>query len=111
MAPTLSSSLVISITAFLGKTFLSLLTRSVRIEGLPILLEALREPDSAPSRKGKERAGFPVEDGKVRRGIVTGEHDGRLGESSFADWFWGRKVCNHSSVLDDPTVCQIPSMR
>ncbi|ORY23069.1 acyltransferase-domain-containing protein [Naematelia encephala] len=95
MAPTLASALTLSATAYTTKISTKLLCRSIKVEGLPILLDALRERplSSISSLKGKEKeislgveGGASVEEsgGLGRRGIVT--------------------VCNHNSVIDDPTM-------
>jgi len=76
MPATLGSQIVLSATGYLLKSFLALGTRSLNIEGLPILLEALREKGDV---KGKRRA-LEALDGDIqgdaevngRRGIVTG---------------------------------------
>ncbi|OCF35450.1 monolysocardiolipin acyltransferase [Kwoniella heveanensis BCC8398] len=81
--PTLSSALTLSTIALASRTFLRLTTKQYGINGLPILLDALRIPHDG---KGKGRAveGLGEEDPSQgsRRGIVT--------------------VCNHNSVCDDP---------
>lgn len=68
---TIASSLILSATSYVLKSLL-LTTKSVRVEGLPILLEALREPVPSTNEKGKEKE--------------LAVHN----------------VCNHNSVLDDP---------
>lgn len=69
MAPTLASALTLSAAAIASKTFLRLTTKSYDVEGLPILLDALRED------KGKGRAIDGEEEigPEPRRGLVTGK--------------------------------------
>ena len=73
---TIASSLILSATSYVLKSLL-LTTKSVQVEGLPILLEALREPVPSTNEKGKEKelAVHNGEDGQPRRsGIVTGAY-------------------------------------
>lgn len=85
MAPTLGSSLVLSGTTLLFKAILGLTTKSVHVEGLPILLEALREPAVIANGKGKEKERAvdiridQPERPRLRRGIVTGLQRGSQG--------------------------------
>jgi hypothetical protein len=82
MPATLASQIVLSATGFLLKTWLALGTKSVKIEGLPILLEALREKEGyAVDLKGKGKERVANADalgsteklsGRGRRGVVTG---------------------------------------
>ncbi|WWD01391.1 hypothetical protein V866_008335 [Kwoniella sp. B9012] len=81
---TFASALTLSTIALASKTFLRLTTKKYEVNGLPILLDALRIPHDG---KGKGKAVEGLEkDGDTsqlsRRGIVT--------------------VCNHNSVCDDP---------
>jgi hypothetical protein len=71
MAPTFASALTLSTIALASRSF-TRLGCDLKVEGLPILLDALKEPGS---RKGKERERIVVgENGKeMRRGIVTGQ--------------------------------------
>lgn len=72
MAPALASSLTISAAAYLGKAFLGVCAKSVRIEGLPILLEALRDhEEEGMTGKGKEKALGDAP--RRRRGVVSGQ--------------------------------------
>lgn len=74
MAPTIPSAVILSTVALGGKAFLNLFARR-RVDGLPILLEALKEP-SQTDRKGKGKV-VDLDDNDEavfgRRGIVTGE--------------------------------------
>ena len=69
MPKTFGSSLVLSATAYLLKPFLRLGCKDVKVNGLPILLNALKE--------GSVNVGGSVENGNKqsvtprRRGIVT----------------------------------------
>ncbi|WVW83088.1 hypothetical protein I302_105106 [Kwoniella bestiolae CBS 10118] len=81
---TFASALTLSTIALASRTFLRLTTKKYEVNGLPILLDALRIPHD---EKGKGKAIEGLErDGDSsqlsRRGIVT--------------------VCNHNSVCDDP---------
>lgn len=72
MAPTLASQLTISASAYLFNGILKLCSKSVNVEGLPILLDALKE--GTGNGKGKGRA-IDVEVNEQqprRRGVVTG---------------------------------------
>lgn len=72
-----------SAIGLVSKAFTRFATKGYDVRGLPILLDALKEPGQAsssaePSRKGKERAvglnEYPEVDGTpIRRGIVTGK--------------------------------------
>lgn len=72
MAPTFASALTLSAVALGSRAFTRLGTKRFDVQGLPILLDALKEP---ASRKGKERERIVLgENGEeMRRGIVTGE--------------------------------------
>jgi len=87
MPQTFASSLIISATALLGRTFLRYGTKELKVEGLPILMNALQEGNmevAASSKdKGKGRAVEGADAGanestslvpaKRRRGIVTSQ--------------------------------------
>lgn len=75
MAPTFASALTLSAVALGSRAFTRLGTKRFDVQGLPILLDALKEPGS---RKGKERERIVLgENGEeMRRGIVTGERRG-----------------------------------
>ncbi|RSH91981.1 hypothetical protein EHS25_009352 [Saitozyma podzolica] len=70
MAPTFASALTLSAVALGCRAFTRLGTKRFDVQGLPILLDALKEP---ASRKGKERERIVLgENGEeIRRGIVT----------------------------------------
>ncbi|GFZ46115.1 hypothetical protein JCM24511_04361 [Saitozyma sp. JCM 24511] len=70
MAPTFASALTLSAVALGSRAFTRLGTKRFDVQGLPILLDALKEP---ASRKGKERERIVLgENGEeMRRGIVT----------------------------------------
>ncbi|AFR93323.2 monolysocardiolipin acyltransferase [Cryptococcus neoformans C23] len=80
--PSLASALTLSTIGLASRSFLRLTTKEFKVEGLPILLDALNIPHGEKG-KGKIKA----DDGsdpslKPRRGILT--------------------ICNHNSVVDDP---------
>ncbi|WWD15915.1 hypothetical protein CI109_100339 [Kwoniella shandongensis] len=80
--PSLASALTLSTIALTFRTIAKLTSKEFRVDGLPILLDALR---IGHDEKGKGRmveGGESDESVKPRRGIVT--------------------VCNHNSVVDDP---------
>ena len=75
MGRTLSSALTLSTIGLGSKALVKFLTKRFEVRGLPILLDALKEPDLDLSwRKGKQRAveGMDGESLPKRRGIVTG---------------------------------------
>ena len=109
MPRTLASALVLTATSMICRTFLRLATKSYTVEGLPRIMEALREGNMERGDKGKgmsvkgisrqhEKAGEPE---TRRRGIVTSESNVLVtaGIKLIA-------VCNHNSVVDDPVVCR-----
>lgn len=99
MPKTLSSALTLSTIGLGSKAVVKLLTKKFDVRGLPILLDALKEPDLDLSwRKGKQRAvdGPP----KRRRGVVTGGSILHV----VARTTLNSTVCNHNSVVDDPFV-------
>ncbi len=67
MAPTLSSALTLSTLGLASKAFLRLGCRDFKMEGLEVLMNALKE-DKGGSWKGKGK-----EEPRRRRGIVTSE--------------------------------------
>jgi hypothetical protein len=88
MPPNFASSLIISATGAIGRTFLKYGTKELKVEGLPILMNALREGNmeivpSSTREKGKGKAIETADAGanentslvpaKRRRGIVTSE--------------------------------------
>ncbi|WVR05231.1 hypothetical protein IAU60_002243 [Kwoniella sp. DSM 27419] len=82
--PSLTSALTLSTIALASRTFLRLTTKSYEVNGLPILLDALKIPHDGKG-KGKAVEGLQADGDSSqgsRRGIVT--------------------VCNHNSVCDDP---------
>nr|ODN95147.1 monolysocardiolipin acyltransferase [Cryptococcus depauperatus CBS 7855] len=85
MLASLASALTLSTIGLASRTFLKLTTKQFKVEGLPILLDALKIPHND---KGKRKAlGLRDQEGddptlRPRRGIVT--------------------ICNHNSVVDDP---------
>ncbi|WRT67139.1 uncharacterized protein IL334_004105 [Kwoniella shivajii] len=79
-----ASALTLSTIALASRTFLRLTTKKYDINGLPILLDALKIPHDGKG-KGKAIEGLDKDGDSSqgsRRGIVT--------------------VCNHNSVCDDP---------
>jgi monolysocardiolipin acyltransferase len=84
-----------------SKAFLNLGCRSLKVEGLEILLSALREPEGQdPSAR------------IWNTGIDTLEKEGALSETlngrTDLEEALGRRgivtICNHTSVVDDPMV-------
>lgn len=75
MGRTLGSALTLSTIGLGSKALVKLLARKFDVRGLPILLDALKEPDLELSwRKGKQReleTGQQESPPKTRRGIVT----------------------------------------
>jgi len=74
MGRTLGSALTLSTIGLGSKALIKFLARRFDVRGLPILLNALKEPDLELSwRKGKEKAteSDELERPKRRRGIVT----------------------------------------
>ncbi|ORX39877.1 hypothetical protein BD324DRAFT_615344 [Kockovaella imperatae] len=84
MAPTLISGLTLSATALLFRAVARARTTSFNVQGLPILLEALKARDAQLDIKGKGKALYGVGESTDlgTQGILT--------------------VCNHNSVVDDP---------
>ena len=117
MPPNFASSLIISATGFIGRTFLRYGTKELKVEGLPILTNALREgnmevvPSSRDKGKGRAVQSSAVDASgntalapvKRRRGIVTSEQLFSGADRAL------RTVCNHNSVMDDPFVRCRPS--
>lgn len=103
MGRTLGSALTLSSIGLGSKLVVNWLARKFDVRGLPILLNALKEPDLELSwKKGKGRLIDNVlEKPKLkRRGIVTSEFKPCYGGGGDADGI----VCNHNSVVDDPLV-------
>jgi hypothetical protein len=73
MPATLSSQLILSATGYLLKAWLALGTRSVKVEGLPILLEALREKGDVKGKgKANQNGSESLTELLGRRGVITG---------------------------------------
>ena len=76
MGRTWGSALTLSSIGLGSKAVIKFLAKKLDVRGLPILLNALKEPDLELSwRKGKEKASKDEEPEKPRRrrGIVTSE--------------------------------------
>jgi len=100
MGRTLGSALTLSTIGLGSKLVVKWLAKKFDVRGLPILLNALKEPDLELSwKKGKGKLVDNVQEKPKlkRRGIVTGE----CMNVGVAD----ELVCNHNSVVDDPLVC------
>jgi hypothetical protein len=100
MGRTLGSALTLSTIGLGSKLVVKWLAKKFDVRGLPILLNALKEPDLELSwKKGKGKLVDNVQEKPAlkRRGIVTSEYK----ELGLADAL----VCNHNSVVDDPLVC------
>jgi len=89
MPRTLASAVVLSVASMISRTFFRFGTKGVKVEGLPTMLEALREGnmDVAKSSKDSSSAEFPANPASAgpsrrRRGIVTGERRKSLAGSS-----------------------------
>jgi len=72
--------MVLSATSMVCRTFLRFGTKSVHVEGLPRMLEALREGNMEVLDKGKRKATETGDQSQIsgeptrrRRGIVTSE--------------------------------------
>jgi hypothetical protein len=106
MAPTFASALTLSAVALGSRAFTRLGTKRFDVQGLPILLDALKEP---ASRKGKERERIVLgENGEeIRRGIVTGERRRRLGTAPLlkgsACFVLGQRARTEDSSVDATT--------
>lgn len=110
MAPTLASALTLSTLGHVSKAFLNFACRDVRVQGLEHLLKALQEPD-APGLTGRAREavkedgrGFSASRRSRRRGIITSTCSSQIVAQAHVSLYI--VVCNHTSVVDDPLVCQ-----
>jgi hypothetical protein len=105
MGKTLSSALTLSSIGLGSKLVVKWLAKRFDVRGLPILLQALKEPDLELSwRKGKEREDGPP---MKRRGIVTSESSNRRaceqGELRFSmqsQLCSGRSICTSSLSIE-----------
>ena len=89
MPRTLASAVVLSVASMISRTFFRFGTKGVKVEGLPTMIEALREGnmDVAELNQNISSAGSTVNPASAgpsrrRRGIVTGERRTSLAGSS-----------------------------